>query len=124
MKKHATVAAYLASVPPAARRHLRALRAAAKAVAPDAAERISYGMPALVQDGVIVWYAAFKDHVSLFPRPAAIAKFKRELARYKVSKGTIQFPLDEPLPLALIRKIVRFRVAAMRGTRRARRRSH
>ena len=112
MKKFATVAAYIAAAPKPARTKLKEIRAAIRQAAPDAEEKISYGMPAFVQGKVLVWYAAFKDHLSLFPTAQGVAKFERELARYKTSRGTIQLPLDRPLPLALIRKIVRFRVAS------------
>ena len=106
-----TVAEYLRRCPPAARKHVRAMRAAIRAAAPAATETISYGMPAFVQDGILVWYAGFADHASLFPKTAAIAAFAKPLARYAPSKGTIRFPLDEPVPVALVRRIVKFRIA-------------
>jgi uncharacterized protein YdhG (YjbR/CyaY superfamily) len=68
-------------------------------------------MPAFAREGIIVWYAAFADHVSLFPRGSVLAQFKDELAGFKTSKGTVQFPLDKPLPVALVKRIVTARVA-------------
>ena len=76
----------------------------------DAAEIISYGIPAFRRKRVLVWYAAFADHFSLFPTAAIVVEFKSELKGYAVSKGTIHFPLDQKLPIALIKKLVRARV--------------
>ena len=71
---------------------------------------ISYGMPAYRLQGMLVWFAARTNHIGLYPRGSGIEEFKEELKGYKVSKGTIQFPLDKPLPLELIKRIVEFRV--------------
>jgi len=88
------------------------LRAAIRASVPaDATEIISYRIPAFARDGVLVWYAAFAKHCSLFPTAAVIDEFRDELKGFTVSKGTIQFPLDKPLPIALVKKIVKARVA-------------
>ena len=87
-------------------------RATIRSVLPrDATEIISYQIPAFARDGVIVWYAAFADHVSVFPRGSVLTKFKDELTGFKTSKGTVQFPLDKPLPVALIKRIVKARLA-------------
>jgi uncharacterized protein YdhG (YjbR/CyaY superfamily) len=103
---------YLAAVPPPARKILMNLRSMIRSVVPkDATEVISYRMPAFRQKKIIVWYAVFSGHCSLFPTAAVIQKFKDELKGYKTSKGTIQFPLDKPLPVALIKRIVKARVA-------------
>jgi uncharacterized protein YdhG (YjbR/CyaY superfamily) len=108
----ATVDEYFARVPEPARSVLTNLRAAIRSVLPrDATETISYQIPAFVRDGVIVWYAAFADHVSLFPRGSVLAQFKDELTGFTTSKGTVQFPLDKPLPVALIKQIVKARLA-------------
>jgi uncharacterized protein YdhG (YjbR/CyaY superfamily) len=108
----ATVDEYFARVPEPSRSVLMKLRAAIRSVLPrDATEIISYQIPAFARDGVIVWYAAFADHVSLFPRGSVLAKFKDELGGFKTSKGTVQFPLDKPLPVALIKRIVKARLA-------------
>jgi uncharacterized protein YdhG (YjbR/CyaY superfamily) len=103
---------YFARVPEPGRSVLTKLRGAIRSVVPrDATETISYQIPAFVRDGVIVWYAAFADHVSLFPRGSVLAKFKDELTGFKRSKGTVQFPLDKPLPVALIKRILKARLA-------------
>jgi uncharacterized protein YdhG (YjbR/CyaY superfamily) len=78
--------------------------------APNAEEKISYQMPAFYLDGILVWFAAHPNHIGFYPRASAITKFKRELSRYKNAKGSVQFPLDEPLPVELIKRMVRFRV--------------
>ena len=106
-----TVDEYLANVPKEARASFEKLRATVKAVVPKEAEEvISYGIPALKMKKVVVWYAAFAKHVSLFPSAAIIAEFQGELKGYSTSKGTVQFELGKPLPLALIKKMVKARV--------------
>ena len=103
---------YMASVPEPARTTLSKMRATIRsAVPPEATEVISYRMPAFRHNGVLVWFAAFSDHCSLFPTAAIIEKFKNELKPFSTSKGTIQFPTNKPLPMALIKKLVKARVA-------------
>jgi uncharacterized protein YdhG (YjbR/CyaY superfamily) len=103
---------YLAAVPDPARRTLKKIRAAIRsAVPPEATEIISYGIPAFKHKGVLVWFAAFSDHCSLFPTASVIEAFKKELKGFSTSKGTIQFPTDKPLPTALVKKLVKARVA-------------
>ena len=103
---------YLAGVPEPARSALSKMRAAIQsAVPPEATETISYGIPAFRHKKVLVWYAAFSDHCSLFPTASVIESFKDELKDFSISKGTIHFPLDKPLPIALIKKMVKARVA-------------
>ena len=103
---------YLAGVPEPARSTLNKMRATIRsAVPPEATEVISYRMPAFRHNGVLVWFAAFSDHCSLFPTAAIIEKFKNELKPFSTSKGTIQFPTNKPLPMALIKKLVKARVA-------------
>jgi uncharacterized protein YdhG (YjbR/CyaY superfamily) len=88
------------------------VRAAIRAAAPrGATETISYGIPAFKYNGVLMWYAAFAKHCSLFPTASVIKAFKNELKGYSISKGTIQFPTDKPLPSALVKKMVKARVA-------------
>src|SRR5579859_1989165 len=110
--KPKTVHEYLARVPEPARGTLNKIRDAIKAAAPkDATETISYGIPAFRHKEVLIWFAAFADHCSLFPTGAMIDKFKDDLAGYTISKGTIQFPLNKPLPASLVKKMVKARVA-------------
>jgi uncharacterized protein YdhG (YjbR/CyaY superfamily) len=103
---------YLAALPEPARTTMNKVRAMIRAAAPSAAtEAISYGMPAFKYKGSLVAFAAFSNHCSLFPMgSAAIEKFKKELEGYQTSKGTIRFPVDKPLPAALLKKIVKARV--------------
>ncbi|NTV52519.1 MAG: hypothetical protein HGA76_05855 [Candidatus Firestonebacteria bacterium] len=106
-----TVDEYIAVFPKAVQAKLKSLRAAIKAAAPEAKERISYQMPAYWLQGNLVYFAAFKHHIGLYPTARGIAAFKRDLSRYAGGKGSVQFPIDEPLPLNLISKIVKFRVS-------------
>ena len=101
---------YLASVPEPARATLGKLRRTIKAAAPEAKETISWRMPMYYDHGMLVGFAAFKDHLSFFPGASVMKKYKNELKRYDTSKGTIRFPIDEPPPAALIRKIVKARI--------------
>jgi uncharacterized protein YdhG (YjbR/CyaY superfamily) len=89
---------------------LQKLRLTVKKAAPQAIEKISYGIPAFTLNGMLVWFAAFKNHIGFYPRTSAIAAFKKELSAYKGAKGSVQFPFDKPLPLPLISRIVKFRV--------------
>jgi uncharacterized protein YdhG (YjbR/CyaY superfamily) len=89
---------------------LQKIRTAIHEAAPQAQETISYQMPAFKQKGTLVYFAAFKDHIGFFPTGSGVEAFKDRLSAYKTTKGTIQLPLDEPLPLDLIKEIVRFRV--------------
>ena len=107
-----TVDEYLAGVPEPARTALNKIRAAIRsAVPPEATEIISYGIPAFKHKRVLVWYAAFSNHCSLFPTAAVIEAFKNELKGFSTSKGTIHFPTDKPVPTALVKKLVKVRVA-------------
>ena len=118
-KRIETVAAYLAAVPEPARSTLEKVRLTIRAAAPaGTTEVISYNIPAFRIDdpkhkGILVWYAAFSDHCSLFPRVSVIEKFKKELKDYRLSKGTVHFPVDKPLPAALLKKMVKARLAEM-----------
>jgi uncharacterized protein YdhG (YjbR/CyaY superfamily) len=103
---------YLERVPEPARSTLSKIRAVIRSVAPpEATEAISYGMPAFKYKGMLVWFAAFSKHCSLFPTAAVIEAFKKDLKSFTISKGTIQFPLDKPLPAALVKKLVKARIA-------------
>jgi uncharacterized protein YdhG (YjbR/CyaY superfamily) len=112
----AEVEAYLARVSEPARTTLEKLRTMIRAAAPkDATETISYGIPSFQYKGGLVWYAAFKKHCSFFPMDHSLEEeFAEELKKYKTSKGTIQFPVDEPLPKKLVTRIVKARVTLNR----------
>jgi uncharacterized protein YdhG (YjbR/CyaY superfamily) len=103
---------YIAKVPEPARTTLKKVRAVIRSVVPrGTTEVISYGMPAFKNNGVLVWFAAFSDHCSLFPTASVIEAFKNELKGYSTSKGTIHFPVNKPLPAALVKKLVKARIA-------------
>ena len=110
MKKFQTVDDYFAEQPKQVRDILAKYRKAIREVASKAEEVISYNMPAFKWKGMLVWYAAFKKHIGLYPKTSAIIYFDEELSGYKTSKGAIQFPIDKPVPITLVKKIVRFRV--------------
>lgn len=101
---------YIAGFPRDIQKILEEIRATIKAAAPAATEKISYQMPTFFLKGNLVHFAAFKKHIGFYPTPSGIDKFKKELSRYEGAKGSVQFPLDEPIPYDLIRKIVEFRV--------------
>jgi uncharacterized protein YdhG (YjbR/CyaY superfamily) len=101
---------YIAIFPEATRKILEKLRAAIKAAAPDASERISYQMPTFAQQGNLVHFAAYKSHIGFYPTPSGIEAFKDEVSAYELAKGSVQFPIDQPMPLELISRIVKFRV--------------
>ena len=106
------VTEYFARTPAPARKLLQEMRKTIRSVVPrEAVEVMSYRMPAFKHGRVLVWYAAFADHVSLFPGGSVLARFEHELAEFKTSKGTIQFPLERSLPTGLITRIVRARLA-------------
>jgi len=108
----AAVNEYLASLPPSTRSGLQKLRKAVLAAAPKAEEGFSYGIPAVRIDGrPVVWFAAFKDHLSFFPGAAAVRLHASKLKKYKLSKGTIQFSPDDPLPARLVAALVKVRLA-------------
>ena len=103
---------YLARVPEPARTTLNEVRAVIRSVVPpEATEAISYGVPTFKYNGPVIWFAAFSNHCSVFPTVSVIDKFKNELKGYRTSKGTIQFPVDKPLPAALLKKMVKARLA-------------
>ena len=102
---------YFSSVPEPARAMLAKIRRIIRSTLPAGSlEVISYSMPAFKLNKVLVWYAAFQDHCSLFPTAVVMERLRPDLAGYKISKGTVQFPLDKPLPSALIRKILKARL--------------
>ena len=109
-KKFRTIDEYHASFPSAIQNILGQMRETIKQVAPQATEVISYNMPAFRMNGVLVYYAGYKEHIGFYPTASPIKFFKDELMKYKTSKGAIQFPVGKPLPKTLIKKIVKFRV--------------
>ncbi len=118
-----TVGEYIHKLPPAARRAMQQMRAAISSAVPrDTEEFISYGVPAFRRGRVLVWFAAFSAHCSLFPTASVVSAFKKELEGFTISKGTVRFPLDKPLPIALIKRIVKARVAQVESGQRERRR--
>jgi uncharacterized protein YdhG (YjbR/CyaY superfamily) len=110
--KARSVRAYIAGAPSESRKALKALRALVRAAAPRATEKISYGIPAFVLDGAnLVYIAGWKNHLSMYPVTAGVTQaLKRQIARYQTGKGTLQFPLTDPLPKMLIKKIVKIRI--------------
>ena len=114
-----SVAEYVRRMPDSARSNFAKLRAAIRSAVPkQASETISYGIPAFRdKPGIIVWFAAFSKHCSLFPTAAVIAACKKELEGYSVSKGTVQFPNSRPLPAPLVKKLVKARLAQYKGKR-------
>jgi uncharacterized protein YdhG (YjbR/CyaY superfamily) len=111
---------YLAGIPEPARSTLGKLRVAIRSAAPpDAVETLSYRIPAIKYKRVLVWYAAYADHCSLFPTASIVEAFRQEFKDFHTSKGTIQFPADKPLPTALVKRIVKARVAQIEGKKRS-----
>ncbi len=115
-----TIDEYIAGFPPDVQKILKKIRATIRQAAPGAEETIKYRMPTFTLNGNLVFFAAFKQHIGFYPIPTGIAQFKRELAPYKVAKGSVQFPLDQPIPYDLITKIVKFRVKENQAKARAR----
>lgn len=110
-KKPATVEEYLANVPKEQQKLLQQIRSTIKKALPGSGERISYGLPCFtLDDSPVIFYAGFKNHVSVYPVPREHPAFKKELASYKGGKGTAQFPLDEPIPFDLIARMAKFRM--------------
>lgn len=105
-----TIDAYISGFPRDVRIMLESLRKTIKESAPSAEEMIKYGIPTFTLHGNLVHFGAYKSHIGFYPAPSGIETFKKELSVYKNAKGSVQFPLDEPLPLPLITKIVKFRV--------------
>jgi uncharacterized protein YdhG (YjbR/CyaY superfamily) len=106
-----TIDEYIAAFPPDVQQILQTIRETVQAAAPEATEAISYQMPTFKLHGNLVHFATWKQHIGFYPVPSGIEKFKKELAQYAQAKGSAQFPLDQPMPLDLITRIVQFRVA-------------
>ena len=110
---------YIASFPPDVREVLHKVRATIRAAAPQATEKISYQMPAFFQDGVLAYFGGFKKHIGFYPPVRGDAKLVRDAAPYAGEKGNLRFPLDQPIPHDLIRRIVASRVAAKKPRNKA-----
>lgn len=110
MQKATSVEAYIASFPDDVQQHLSAIRSVIVKAAPNAAESVSYGMPAYKLNGKpLVYFAAYKNHIGFYATPSGHKEFEKELSKYKQGKGSVQFPLTEPMPLKLIEKMVKFK---------------
>ncbi len=105
-----TVDEYIASFPENIQKILQDLRKVIREAAPQAKEVISYQMPAFKQNGILVWFSAFKNHIGFFPTALGVEAFKEKLTNYETSKGTIRFPINEPIPFDLVKEIVKYRV--------------
>ena len=106
-----SIDAYIGSFPQETQKILEEIRATIRAAAPDAQEKISYKIPTFALKGNLVHFAAFKNHIGFYPTPSGIQAFERELSVYASAKGSVQFPIEQPMPLELITRIVKFRVA-------------
>lgn len=106
----ANIDAYIAGFPAEVQDRLRKIRATIRKAAPHAKEAISYRIPTFMENGPVIYFAAFRDHISVYPAPRGNPRFKTELARYKGGKGTAQFPLDRPIPYGLISRMTKFRL--------------
>ncbi|BFM41559.1 DUF1801 domain-containing protein [Flavobacterium sp. CFS9] len=109
-KKPENIDEYIGNFPNDVQEVLERIRMTIQHAAPDAKEKISYSMPAFEQNGIVVYFAAFKNHIGLYALPSGHDAFKEELSKYKSGKGSVQFPLHQPMPYDLITKIVKFRV--------------
>lgn len=109
---------YISRYPAEVQQLLQQMRRTIQKAAPKATETISYSIPAFRLEGILVWFAAFKNHIGFYPRTDAIRVFKKELSAFKGAKGSVQFPFDQPLPLALVTRIVKFRVKQNLGRKR------
>jgi uncharacterized protein YdhG (YjbR/CyaY superfamily) len=105
-----TIDEYIATFPPGVQQLLNEVREAVKQAAPTAIEAIKYGMPTFILHGNLVHFAAYKKHIGFYPVPIGVAEFEKDIATYKTGKGSIQLPLDRPMPLNLITKMVQYRV--------------
>ena len=109
-KQPGNIDGYIAGFPEQIRKKLEDMRAIVKKAAPGAVETINYGVPTLILSGNLVHFGGFKNHIGFYPAPSGIEAFKKELSVYEGAKGSVKFPVDKPLPAALITKIVKFRV--------------
>jgi len=115
MKNFQNIDDYIANFPEDVQKVLEQVRVTIQKAAPQAEEAISYQMPTFKLNGNLVHFAAWKNHIGFYPTPSGTKEFQKEIAKYVFAKGSIQFPLNEPMPLALITKIVNFRVKENEG---------
>jgi uncharacterized protein YdhG (YjbR/CyaY superfamily) len=108
--KHNNIDEYIADFPEDIQKKLQQVRKAIRKAAPEAEEAISYAMPTFKLNGNLVHFAGYKNHIGFYPAPQGIEAFQEELSKYKGAKGSVQFPLDQPMPLDLIKRIVEYRV--------------
>ncbi|HEV7621578.1 MAG TPA: DUF1801 domain-containing protein [Flavisolibacter sp.] len=111
MVKPISIDEYIAGFPKEVQKMLKDIRITIKKTAPQAEEVISYAMPAFKFNGMLVWFAGYANHIGFYPGASGIEAFKKQLSVYKGAKGSVQFPLDKPIPLKLITKIVKFKVS-------------
>jgi uncharacterized protein YdhG (YjbR/CyaY superfamily) len=109
-RRFKTMDVFISAFPKSVQDILLELRSAIREAAPKSEETISYGIPTFKLNGNLVHFAAFQHHIGFYPTPSAIVAFKKELSPYKQTKGSVQFPIDHPIPIDLVKKIVRFRV--------------
>lgn len=114
MQKASTIDEYIAQYPAEVQTKLQQMRKAIHEAAPGLTEAIGYGIPTFKLNGNVVHFGGFKNHIGFYPAPQGLEEFKKELSKYKGSKGAVQFPLDEPLPIALVKKITKYRVKVMK----------
>jgi uncharacterized protein YdhG (YjbR/CyaY superfamily) len=114
-REYKTIDEYISTFPKNIQIILEELRQAIREAAPNAEEGISYQMPAFRLNGVLAYFAAFRNHIGFYPTSSGVTEFKEELSQYDVSKGTIRFPLDKPVPLDLVKKIIKYRVKENMG---------
>jgi len=111
MNKYSTIDEYISNFPPNIRALLETMRKTIHKAAPDAQEAIAYGIPTFKLNGNLVHFGGFKDHIGFYPAPRGIEAFEKELTPYLAGKGTVKFPIDKPLPVSLVTKIVKFRAS-------------
>lgn len=117
MAEYTTIDEYIANFPKEIQSILINIRNIVKELAPEATEKISYQMPTFYMNGNLVHFAAFKKHIGFYPTPSGIEAFQEELSKYKGAKGSVQFPLDQPIPYDLIRRMVQYRLEESRNSK-------
>ncbi len=110
MQNATSIDSYISEFPKEVQAILQQVRNAVKQAAPEAEEAIKYGIPTFLLNGNLVHFGAFKNHIGFYPTPSGIEEFKEELSKFKGAKGSVQFPIDEPMPVDLIKRIVKFRI--------------